>query len=65
MSKRKKSKKHSKAKPNVIVVVLTSDTEFDESMDSIKKQKKVGFEIDDIQQKTIPVVRARNHPVQI
>jgi hypothetical protein len=66
MPKRKKSKKRSKAMPYVILVVLTSDTEFDDSMDSITDQMKVGFEIEDINQQTIiPVVRARNHPVQL
>jgi hypothetical protein len=65
MPKRKKSKKRSKAKSWVIVVALTSETEFNESWDSIKNQKKVGFDIEDIEQTTIPVVRARNHPVQL
>ena len=66
MPKRKKSKKRSKAKSNVIVVLLPSDTEFDKSMKSIKDQMKVGFEIEDIHQDlSMPVVRAKNHPVQL
>jgi hypothetical protein len=64
MPKRKKSKKRSKANPNLIVVVLTDDTEFKKSMDDINNKKKVGFYIEDAKQKIIPVVRARNHPVQ-
>lgn len=65
MPKRKKSKKRSKAAPYVIMVALTSQDEFDNSLDSIKKKKKVGFDIEDVELTSIPVVRARNHPVQI
>ncbi|PYJ55207.1 MAG: hypothetical protein DME82_08160 [Verrucomicrobia bacterium] len=61
MPKRKKSKKRSKASPPVIVVALTSAV-----MKGIGK-KKVGFDIVDIPESVggIPVVRAKNNPVQL
>jgi hypothetical protein len=70
MPKRKKSKKHSKATRYVILVELTDKREFDKSWDDIKnpKKKKVGFEIEDIvagETSIIPIVRGRNHPVQM
>jgi len=66
MPKRKKSKKRSKASPPVIVVALTSQDDFDASLDSIQKKGKVGFEIKDIAiEGGIPVVRAKNNPVQL
>jgi hypothetical protein len=66
MPKRKKSKKHFKAMPYVILVELTSKEEFDESWENIlSKKKKVGFKIEDILSTSIPTVRARNHPVQM
>jgi hypothetical protein len=45
----------------VIVVALSAE---EKAMESIKKGK-VGFKIEEIEDTTIPVVRARNHPVQL
>jgi hypothetical protein len=70
MPKRKKSKKRSEASPNIILVQLTNDTDFNDSMDSIHEKKKVGFKIEDgfeikeVKQGSIAFVRATNHPVQ-
>jgi hypothetical protein len=61
---RKKSRKRSRAIPYVIVVTLTEE-EKEKAMESILKKGKVGFKIEEIEQTTIPVVRARNHPVQL
>ncbi len=50
----------------MIVVALTSQDDFDASLDSIQKKGKVGFEIKDIAiEGGIPVVRAKNNPVQL
>jgi hypothetical protein len=59
MPKRKKSKKRSGATPAVIVVMLT-ENEKDKAMESILNDRKVGFEIEEIEQTSIPVVRARH-----
>ena len=48
----------------MIVVTLTEE-EKEKAMESILKKGKVGFKIEEIEQTTIPVVRARNHPVQL
>jgi hypothetical protein len=64
MPKRKKSKKRSKASTNMILVELTSDGDFADSMYSINKKKLVGFEIEEIDPGSVPFVRAKNHPVQ-
>jgi hypothetical protein len=62
--KRKKSKKLATTIPPLIIVTATDQAEMDAVMKGIKK-KKVGFEIVDTQQSgSIPVVRAKNHPVQ-
>ena len=61
---RKKSRKRSRAILSVIVVTLTEE-EKEKAMESILKKGKVGFKIEEIEQTTIPVVRARNHPVQL
>jgi len=68
MPKRKKSKKRASPQLPVIMVVLPDDAEMDEAMKAIKdpKKKKVGFKIEDVGSAgSIPVVRARNHPVQL
>jgi hypothetical protein len=65
MPKPKKSKKRGIPIPPVIVVVLTDDAEQAAAMDSITKKKKVRFDIEDVQPGSIPVVRARNHPVHL
>jgi hypothetical protein len=64
MAKGKKSKKRASPIAPAILVVLTSGDEYDKSWDSIIHKSKVGFDIEDIQPGSIPVVRARNHPVQ-
>jgi hypothetical protein len=63
-SGKRKSRKRYRATPGVIVVTLTQE-EKDKAMKSIDDQGAVGFEILDIEQKTIPIVRARTHPVQL
>ena len=47
-----------------MIVVALSAEEKEKAMESIKKGK-VGFKIEEIEDTTIPVVRARNHPVQL
>jgi hypothetical protein len=63
MPKRKKSKKSSRAMPSLIIVMLTPE-EKKKAMKSIDAGK-VGFEIEDVENPSIPIVRARNHPVQL
>ena len=48
----------------MILVELTSDEDFADSMYSISKKKLVGFEIEEIDPGSVPFVRAKNHPVQ-
>jgi hypothetical protein len=63
MPKRKKSKKLAITIPPAIIVTTTDQAEMDAVMKNIAK-KKVGFEIVDIPSGSIPIVRAKNHPVQ-
>jgi|GraSoiStandDraft_11_1057310.scaffolds.fasta_scaffold2086368_1 hypothetical protein len=66
MRKRKKSKKLASTVPPAILVTATDQAEMDAVMKGIGK-KKVGFDIVDIPESVggIPVVRVKNHPVQL
>jgi hypothetical protein len=64
MPKRKKSKKRALSKSLPIIVVTLTSAEKKKAVKSINDCGKVGFQIEEIQDASIPVVRGRNHPVQ-
>jgi hypothetical protein len=64
MPKRKKSKKRSKASTNMILVELITSGDYADSLYAIDKNKRVGFDITEVEPGAVPFVRATNHPVQ-
>ena len=66
MAKSKKSKKQGIKVPPMIVVTLTSEAEKEKALKSIAEKDAVGFAIEDVDEEgSIPVLRAKNHPIQL